>query len=281
MISNIGTFILRKGDELAASSLGDTHGYGLYNVGSDLGQLPVAEVGPAMLRALMPVLSSIQEDIDRTRRAVTKTVAAINTVIWPIGMGVAAIAHQFTVLILGLHWEEAAQYVEAFAVVSILQTVLMPLRTILIVHGHTRPQSYAVWMEFVVFVVASLLMVPHFALLGLAYARAIGCVANMLATTATASKYCGQPMLETIACVIRPMVGSIIMAVIVHAALGVVVQPVFQLAIGVPLGVMVFVVWSLVSWRLVGCPEGLESTVLDFLRERRQLRTKRLVRTKE
>lgn len=266
MLSNIGTFVLRKGDELAASNLGSAHDYGLYNVGADLGQLPVGEVGPALMRALMPVLSSIQEDVERTCQAVTKSMAALNAIIWPIGLGTLALAPELTTAVLGEKWLAAADYVAAFAVVGVLQNSVGPLRTILIVRGHTRPQSHAVWIEFAVFVLAAIALEPIYDLIGLAYARVISCVGSMIVTFAASRHFCHQPVRETLAVMLRPALGAVIMAMLVDAAINWAPLLSVKILAGVALGVVIYPIWCLLTWRLVGKPEGLESTVIDLFR---------------
>ncbi|MBI5907709.1 MAG: oligosaccharide flippase family protein, partial [Burkholderiales bacterium] len=123
MLARIAQFILRKGDEFVAARIGTTHQFGLYNVGSDFGQMPVGEIGPAMLKALLPVLSSLEGNIERTNQAVIKTIAAVNTVIWPIGLGFMAIAAQATEIALGSKWLEAVPFISLFALASVLQTI--------------------------------------------------------------------------------------------------------------------------------------------------------------
>ena len=162
-----------KSDELIAGRIGSTSQFGLYNVGSDLGRLPVAEVGPAMQRAILPVLASIKDDQERTRQAVLKTFSAVNTVVWPIGLGFAALSVEATELILGSKWLEASPYVAIFAIVAILQSITGPLVSFLTLLGHTKIQGTISLFEFIGFAILAALLIPSYHLLGLAYARLI------------------------------------------------------------------------------------------------------------
>ena len=173
LVSNISGYLMRKSDELIAGRIGSTGQFGLYSVGSDLGQLPVAEVGPAMQRAILPVLASIKDDLERTRQAVLKTFSAVNTVVWPIGLGFAALSVEATELMLGSKWLGASPYVAIFAVVAILQTITSPLRSFLTLLGHTKIQSTISLFEFIGFAILAALLIPSYHLLGLAYARLI------------------------------------------------------------------------------------------------------------
>lgn len=274
MLARVGQFIMRKGDEFVAGRIGTTSDFGLYNVGSDFGQMPVGEIGPAMLRALLPVLSSLENNRERVNQAVIKTISAVNTVIWPIGLGFMAVAPQATELVLGNRWLDAVPFVSVFALTSVLQTITSPANTLLIVHGHTRSQSQIVWIEFASFVLAAALFVPYWHLLGLALARAVATTFSSLVTLSFTKSICQLPILPTLKGVARPLAGSILMYAVVHMILHSLPNPiatnVIGLIIAVISGTLFFAAWSLASWRLVGSPEGLESTVIDKL-----LRTRR------
>lgn len=268
MFAGIGGFILRKGDELAAGRIGTTAEYGQYNVGADLGQLPVGEVGPAMLRVLLPVLASIKEDIGRTQNAVIKTVSALNTVIWPLGVGFAALAPQATTLILGEKWAGSAAFIGAFSIATVLQTTLSPLNTLLILQGHTRTQMHIVWFEFSAFIAASILLVPNMHLIGLVYARIFGSIVNLTATAIFANMYCHLRLLPVFAALTRPIFGSIILYFVVKNIVTFTNGTVNQVVLSVVFGAITYTTWSLLSWRLSGKHEGLESTVIDYLEYR-------------
>jgi lipopolysaccharide exporter len=267
MLANIGSYLLERIDQFAAGRISDTRGFGLYNVGADLGQLPVAEVGPAMLRAILPVLSSIQHDIERTRNAVVKTITALNTIIWALGIGFMAISTQATEVILGTKWVDATPYVAVFALVIVLKTTSAPARSFLIVLGHTRDQSIAVWLDFAGFLISALLLVPLFHLLGLAYARAVGSFIYLVITLITAKLKCGLPLGRTVANLMRPITGAIMMGLLVKWITEYAGGHFTGMLAGIASGVIIYTLWCLSSWWLFGKPEGLESTVLDKLSE--------------
>lgn len=269
MLSGMGGFVLRKSDELVAARLGGSGDFGRYNVGADLGTMPTGEIGPALLRAFLPVLSTIKDDVHRTNQAVVKAITAVNTITVPLGLGFAALATQATALVLGANWAEAAPFVAAFAVAGTLQIMAGPLNTLLILHGHTRVHSYQVWLEFVVFASAALLLVPGHFLMGLVWARMLGNVSGFTFALYSTRRLCGLRPAAVLAGLARPWVGGGLMYALVTS-----VTPHFQLAIvdivvGVVVGVSSYAVWAFLTWRLVGRPEGLESTVMDYLTRKR------------
>ena len=265
MVARVGQFILRKGDEFVAGRIGTTAQFGLYNVGSDFGQMPVGEIGPAMLKALLPVLSSLEGQLERTNQAVIKTIAAVNTVIWPIGLGFMAIAAQATEIALGSKWMDAVPYVSLFALASVLQTITSPANTLLILHGHTRSQSQIVWIEFASFVAAAIALVPGFHLIGLALARIISSAASSCVTLLYTKKICRLPITPILKTIARPLAGAVLMYALVMYLQGMIDAPMPRLAAAILSGAAFFMLWSLASWHLTGRPEGLESTIMDKL----------------
>lgn len=282
MVARAGQFILRKGDEFVAGRIGTTAQFGLYNVGSDFGQTPVGEIGPAMLKALLPVLSSLEGNIERTNQAVIKTIAAVNTVIWPIGLGFMAIAAQATELALGSRWMDAVPFISLFALASVLQTMTSPANTLLILHGHTRSQSQIVWIEFASFVLAAIALVPGFHLIGLALARTISSVVSSLVTLLYTQKICQLPMSAALQTIIRPLAGAVLMYVLVTYMItsllpGMIASPALGslgLAAAILSGAVFFMLWSLASWHFSGRPEGLESTIMDKITQWRMSNAK-------
>lgn len=263
MLAGVGGFALRKGDELLAARVGSPREFGLYTVGSDLGQLPTGELGPAMLRAFLPVLSAIQNDIARTNAAVIKTVATVNTITLPVGIGFAAIASPATLLILGSSWVEAVGFVAVFALVGCLQILVSPLATLLTLRGHTRLQSRLVWFEFVFFLIGVGILAPGLGLIGLAWARVVACISNALATTWMARRWCDLSWTLVAHAVGRPLLGSFVMYALISKLLPLLFNSVVGLVLCICFGMLFFGLWSLTTWLWTGRPEGLESTVYD------------------
>ncbi len=269
MFSSLAGFILRKGDELAAARVGTTAEYGQYNVGADLGQLPTGEVGPAMLRAFLPVLSTIQSDTARTKAAVLKTISAVNTITLPIGLIFAAVAQQTTLLVLGPKWLDAATFVAFFALVSTLQIMFSPVSTLLFIRGQAKLQTGIVWMEFAVFAAAGLILVPHLSLIGLAWARLVATVFSALLLLVAGRSRAEFPVLPVLAVLIRPLLGASLAAGAASLVVERIETPFAGLFIGTGIATVIYVTWAFASWALAGKPEGAESTIVDLYARRR------------
>lgn len=261
--ANIGGFILRRSDEMVASQIGTASEFGIYNVGADFGQMPVGEVGPAIIRTLLPVLASIRDDAERVRNAVVKTLNAVNSVIWPVGIGFIAVAPQATGILLGDKWLDAIPFISAFSIIAIFQSMTGPARTLMTLLGYTREQSSIVWLEFLAFALSALYFVPTFHLLGLAFARMLSSFISAIISLVTAKLRCDLPLGKSLAALLRPAVGSILMYFVVLTFSGFVSIVYFDLVVKILVGILFYIAWSLATWMIIGRPEGLESTILE------------------
>lgn len=275
MLATVGSYVLQKADSLVASKFFSTSQFGAYTMGKELGSLPVSEIGPALVRSILPVLSSIQGDRARTRAAIVKTVAAANTLTLPIGFGVAALGPLVTAVVLGPNWLEAGPFVAIFALVGSARFMFSPLQSLLILDGHTRPLSTVVWLQAVVLGLLIWWLMPLFGMVGLAWARLLSVCFSSLFVAYFAWSLCQVAARDMFMAVVRALVGSGLMYLLVTTALpSLPGGDVLRLLSAVALGAVFFTIWSLASWRLAGRPEGLESTALDTWKARSKLQSK-------
>ncbi len=266
MLANVGGFVLRKGDELVAARIGSAGEFGMYNVGSDLGQMATGEVGPAILKSFLPVLAAMSGVASEINAAVLKTLRAVAAVTLPLGFGLAALSVPVTQLLLGSAWQDAAQYVATFALVGALYALAGPFSSLLTLRGETKGLSQAVWFEFIVFLISSIILLPTFGLMGLVLARLCGAAVNLIFISWLASQKCGVSFGGACGAIGRPLIGAILMYLAASSVLIFLDGEALSMLLVFFFGVLFFSVWCLVTWWIVGRPDGLESTLLELFR---------------
>lgn len=268
MVTGIGGFFLRKSDQLMAGRIGSTREYGLYSVGADIGQLPAGELGPALTRPLYPILTAMRHDWERAKAATLKTLSSVNSITMPLGFGMAAVSEQFTPLLLGQQWLGATPFVAGFAIIGVGQYLTSPLSTLLNVAGHVRVQSRIVWIEFLAFVALAFILTPIYHLEGLMIARiASGLVQSVLMMIA-ARTYTGILLRSTLGSLLRPFAGAITMYLILVTWGNPFSSNIAILVANVMLGAVIYTTWLLLTWHFSKRPDGLESTIIDFLKKK-------------
>lgn len=265
MLSNVARFLVRKADEISAGRIGTATQFGMYNVGADLGLLPTGEIGPAILKAFFPVLSSIQHQPERVRSGVLKVMAIVNTITLPAGIGLAAIAQPATMLILGPNWEGAVQYVALFGLIGAVQVAANPLSTLMTMRGFTKLQSRIVWIEFAVFGLTSFAIVPLIHLKGLAVARLAGAGSSTLLIAYECAKNCDLPMRASANAVWRPLLASTAMYFIAKLTLTSFTNQFLGMGMAIVTAGLSYTTLMLLSWHFVGRPPGMETEAVAFL----------------
>jgi lipopolysaccharide exporter len=268
MISSMALFLLRRSDEIIAAKIGSTASFGAYHVGSDLGRSPVEEIGPPLMRAFLPVLASFQTDRDRVNHVVIKTLSATSTLTMPIAVGMWSLSVLFVDVLLGAQWHEVAPFLGLYALVSLVQFAANPLSALLVLHGYTRTQSTAAWLELSAFALATLVLLPWLHLIGLVWARLIATSLNFVVMLVFARRLADLKAPLVLEAFWRPALGVLLMAIALHMSPA--LEPAWawvELLMKVFIGVVFFTAWSLVTWHLAGRPDGLESTVIEYLKK--------------
>jgi len=263
LVSGIGYFAARKVDEILAGRIGGAAGMGAYTVGADIGQMPTAEIGPPINRTLLPTLSTLHDDPERMRSAVLKTVGVVTTLTLPLGVGMAFVAEPVALLLLGEQWRSAIPFIALFAIGGSIRISVGALSTYLLVLGDSKFLAHAVWIEFVVFVLAAVILTPSYGLIGLAQARLISSCANwMICVVATTRKKLIR--YGDLVCVLwRAIAGVVAMAVVLTN----ISNPDWSLPVvlgqQIFLGGSAYIFVVMMTWWLAGKPDGLERLAVE------------------
>jgi O-antigen/teichoic acid export membrane protein len=263
LASGIANFVNRKADEILVGRLGNPHQLGIYSVASELGQLVTAEIGQPINRALLPVLSSIQEDLPRARSALMATLSGVLTLTVPAGVGLAAVAPAVAVL-LGEQWREAAPLLALFALFGVLRTTVAPLGTVLLVLGRTRHLAVLSWAEVVLFVGMAVPLGSQYGVTGIAWSRMLAVMPMVPVFFLVTRSLLGMRLREIGIALWRPVAGAGLMyAVLQFSGQFLSTAPLAELLSKVGLGVTAYASWMVLTWHLSGHPDGLERMVLE------------------
>jgi peptidoglycan biosynthesis protein MviN/MurJ (putative lipid II flippase) len=139
----------------------------------------------------------------------------------------------------------------------------------MVMRGFANMTTWVAWLELGAFCAAALLLAPEYALPGLAAARLFSILVTSVMVALAARKHCGIHLRGIAMVLVRPVVGSCLMAGVIMAVLQWVQLPALQLLVGVLCGGGFFAAWSFLTWHLVGRPDGFESTLIEMLPSRK------------
>ena len=293
LVANTGIYINMRLDEFVAARLGSSANFGIYNVSSELGQLPTNELSIPVSRVLVPVLSKIQDEKSRVWETYLKTMAGINTLTLPAGIGMALVTPDLVPILLGEHWLGAIPYIRIFALYGTLRFVFSGIYNVFTAQGKIRAHAAMLWFEIMLVAGLCFPAGAHYGLLGIAMARLA--VSGLIALVILVLLYVYGKItpFAFFGKLLRPGLASLCMAMslwlIPHLVtnesltnlplreileiLRILQQPppmllethALNFAALVTLGTLSYTSSLLILWRFQGKPDGVESIVLSFL----------------
>lgn len=113
----------RTFDDLAVGRVFGASPLGLYNRAYEFLLGPISEIQAVVGRVVFPSLSRMQDDQERLADAYLQVVGVISLIAFPAMAGLAVVAEEFVIGVLGRQWEGAIPLVRVFAIVGVLQSI--------------------------------------------------------------------------------------------------------------------------------------------------------------
>lgn len=108
---------------------------GLYQYGYRLAEIPAAQLGEQISDVLLPSMSKL--DHQARNRALVRSTALLSLVIFPLSLGLAAVAQPLVEVILDDQWHGVGPFVTVLSAVSLFQPLGSTLGAYLIAHSRT------------------------------------------------------------------------------------------------------------------------------------------------
>jgi PST family polysaccharide transporter len=233
---NFLTYWARNADNLLLGRFAGTTELGLYNRAYMLMLLPLTQVGGVLGRVLLPLFSNLQDDHARLRRAVVRLAGTTSLIVFPVLLGLAAIAHNFVLVAFGPAWRGAIPLIAILAISGMPQVFGILSAQVCQAVGQARLLSRGggLWnLTALTAIVAGL----HWGAEGVAIALAIRGWVVIPLEMMPARKTIGVGALEVVRAGARPLTAAAVMAIIV-AVLGTVFDQVMPLAASLALQVV-------------------------------------------
>ena len=263
LVSGIGLFLARKLDGFVVGRKGSAADLGAYNVSLELGQMITMELGAPLNRSLLPVLANMHDDRPRMHFALMKTVAAVNTVTLPAGIGRACGAPDAVRALLGPQWSAAIPLLSIFASIGAIRFMTGPYYTLLMTLGMSRLMAIMSWIELGVFALA-ITFFWSYGIIGIAMARVVSALTMGGAWLFLGTRH-GLELAAFVRAVYRPCLGTALMALTLWVLPPLGLTHLFELGYRVLVGAIVYLVFITLSWIAAGRPAGLEQMVVGKL----------------
>lgn len=281
LLNNLITAVSNRGqDALIGRHLGAAS-TGAFSVANEVAHLPTTEMIMPFMRAIYPAFVKIRDGTGGLLWSFTKVAAIVFVIVVPTAVGIACLSDLIVAVILGAKWSASAPLLQILGVLGALQACRAITDPVLLATG--KPRMIATLS--LVFVATAF---PAFALLlyrtdltTATWGLVFGGLVSVVAGFSVAMKELSGRWSALLATLVRPLVGSAVMAAAVVGARELLPRTQGSLSslplmLGLMLlGAAVYAGTVLTLWRLGGAPDGAEREILNvaarfFERIRRQ-----------
>jgi lipopolysaccharide exporter len=214
-VASSASFFAGKWDNLVFSAAFGPHQLGLYTYGYNLADIPTSHVGEHIGDVLLP--SFTRMDQEGQRRALVRSAALLALIVFPLAIGLGAVAETLVAALFNLTWQGVAPYITILAALSVAR----PVGWIVFSFLQARHRTRAAMVLEVGKLAAILGSIALLALLGPYWAAAgvgIGFALHALASMWLVEQSDGIPMKKMLAGMVgplaacAPMVGAVLAA---------------------------------------------------------------------
>ncbi len=238
---------------------------GAYSLGDDISAMPTGELLAPLNRVLFPAFVKVKDDLAELKRVFLLAQGVQTLIGIPAGVGLALVAHEAVLVLLGEKWLGAVPFVQIMALIGIVNAITTSGGYAILTLGKVRLLAIYSVVQVTGFVALVFLAIPHGGAIAIAWLRLV------VATTGLASfvlilrfTFPSLRFGEMLAVAFRPLAAASVMALLVRyglAALPFTTLPL--LAIKVVAGAFTYGLTIILMWRFAGRPYGAETFVLD------------------
>lgn len=136
--SQILIFFITNIDDAFVARINGAAALGLYGLAYKLSNMPATEISKVVAQVTFPAFATVQDDLQRLRRAFLKTTRLVSLVSIPVSICIIAFADDFIRNAYGIRWEDAIIPLQLLGIYGLLRSVAVNMGSILKAGG--KPQ---------------------------------------------------------------------------------------------------------------------------------------------
>ncbi|MCU0257136.1 MAG: lipopolysaccharide biosynthesis protein [Vicinamibacterales bacterium] len=264
LAGNVAAYLGSRIDKFVVGRRTGADTMGAYTVADELAALPTTELLAPIGRVLFPAFSLMRDEPARLREAFRAAFGVQCLVAMPAAAGMAVLAEDVVLVLLGPRWVEAIPFVRILAIAGLALALSHAGSYVLTALGRVRLLAANSWAQFLLFVALAYWALPQQPVEAIATAR-VGLAALGSAVVLTAVIHMNVAALgDLVRAAWRPAAASAaLVAVIAGTRSALPWPPLPALAIEVVIGGATFTATLLGLWWLSGRPQSAEALVLE------------------
>jgi len=237
---------------------------GAYTVGWEIAQLAHTELVAPINRAMFPGYARLASEPEAFRRVCLEATAAILLVVLPTSFAVAVFAEPIVRLLLGVKWHDAVPIIQILAFSGAVSAITSNNASAYLALGRPHFSTMILFTRLSLFTVAALLFVRGHGMTVVAYSELVAALGSLLVSLPLLFRTVHIRLRDYLTGVWRPLAASLFGASGVYFALRLdestpgLTTAIGQLALGLPLGLLLYLcsLWAL--WQVSGRPASIE-----------------------
>jgi lipopolysaccharide exporter len=271
MLRSLGLYMSTQVDQLAVGGFAGAGSLGRYAVAADLATSPTTEIHEPIIGVFYPVLSRCQDDREKVRDLFLRVFGWSVVICAATAVGLAAIAHDYRLLVLGPQWSGVEGLIPWLAIAAAISCLGSGADALFDMLGMPQRSARLQWLRLLLLAVAvgGAAAMWH-DLRAIAMARLAALLLCIPITLISAARLAALPLSAYAALLWRPWLAAAAMLLAVWSGTAALAQAsLWRLAITIPCGGLAYCGTLLLLWRAVGQPHGPETDIAASLRTAR------------
>jgi O-antigen/teichoic acid export membrane protein len=249
---------------------------GAYTLADEISAMPTGELLAPLNRVLFPAFAQACQNPQELKRLLLLAQGVQMLVAIPAAVGLAVVADDAVVVLLGANWLMAIPFVQVLALAGVAQSLTASCGYGLLVLGKLRSLTALTWAQALLFAALAFSLMPeHQGPLAIAWLRlALASLSILLVFGLLIRALPIVRPYEIVRASARPLTAAAAMAAaLITLPFPSSVPIAMVLMMKIVLGASIYTITIWAAWRIAGRPDGPEAYVLDKLAEARSRHT--------
>jgi O-antigen/teichoic acid export membrane protein len=272
LVNNILS-MLQRADAYIIGRYFGAHDLGVYNVSAEIASLPSTELVAPIQRAIYPGFAKLAENTQQLKDSYIHGLAILMMVAIPASTGIAVLADPIVRALLGPNWTDAVPLLQILSLNGLIRLGSGNASSVFLAIGRPRTITLQASLNLAILIPLLIIGISLDGLSGAAWALVGASTANLVVSYTVIAKNLHISVIELAKAVWRSWFAAAIMAVGVLWGISqsawLAEHPLAQLAAGIPLGAVIYVVALLLLWMACGRPRSAERMTLDAIHQLR------------
>ena len=263
LLRSIGVYVDSRLDKLLIGHRTDAATIGAYSLADEISSMPSTELLAPLGRVLFPALVNVRENAEQLRYTFLLALAVQTMIALPAAMGLALVAHEAVLTLLGARWISAIPFVQVLALVYGVSAVSHAAGYLLLTLGETRLMALFIWGQLTLFAIGAISFLSKSNPLVLAQWRLCLAVVGALCFVTLVVRFVeGVRAKDVFLSIWRPLIATSSMAVVLLVLPAFDDHGILDLLLRCFVGVVAYSSILISLWFLSGRPVGGESYLL-------------------